>query len=128
MMNEPYLLNGSVSDWFWLSPQIEFPFTVSGYANTTDNFNSTIAYFITVEDIVTLITEEIWIALIIFMFLVVIGYLKKDPIMHLISVVVGILLTIQFFSTDPYLGFSMAIISVYMAYYALIVEWNQESS
>ena len=71
-------------------------------------------------------TETLWITLIIFMFLVVIGYLKKDPIMHLISVVIGILLTIEFFSTDPYLGFSMAIVSIYMAYYALIVEWDQE--
>ena len=73
-------------------------------------------------------TETIWITLIIFMFLVVIGYLKKDPIMHLISVVIGILLTIEFFSTDPYLGFSMAIVSIYMAYYALIVEWDQEGN
>jgi len=72
-------------------------------------------------------TETLWITLIIFMFLVVIGYLKKDPIMHLISVVIGILLTIEFFSTDPYLGFSMAIVSIYMAYYALIVEWDQET-
>ena len=71
-------------------------------------------------------TETLWITLIIFMFLVVIGYLKKDPILHLISVVIGILLTIEFFSTDPYLGFSMAIVSIYMAYYALIVEWDQE--
>lgn len=74
----------------------------------------------------TVFTETLWITLIIFMFLVVIGYLKKDPIMHLISVVIGILLTIEFFSTDPYLGFSMAIVSIYMAYYALIVEWDQE--
>ena len=72
-------------------------------------------------------TETLWITLIIFMFLVVIGYLKKDPILHLISVVIGILLTIEFFSTDPYLGFSMAIVSIYMAYYALIVEWDQET-
>jgi hypothetical protein len=71
-------------------------------------------------------TETLWITLIIFMFLVVIGYLKKDPILHLISVVIGILLTIEFFSTDPYLGFTMAIVSIYMAYYALIVEWDQE--
>ena len=71
-------------------------------------------------------TETLWITLIIFMFLVLIGYLKKDPILHLISVVIGILLTIEFFSTDPYLGFSMAIVSIYMAYYALIVEWDQE--
>ena len=71
----------------------------------------------------TVFTENVWIALIIFMFLVVIGYLKKDPIMHLISVVVGILMTIQFFGVDPYLGFSMAIVSIYIAYYALIVEW-----
>ena len=75
----------------------------------------------------TVFTESIWITLIIFMFLVVIGYLKKDPILHLISVVIGILMTIEFFSTDPYLGFSMAIISIYMAYYALIVEWDQET-
>ena len=75
----------------------------------------------------TVFTESIWITLIIFMFLVVIGYLKKDPILHLISVVIGILMTIDFFSTDPYLGFSMAIISIYMAYYALIVEWDQET-
>jgi len=72
-------------------------------------------------------TETLWITLIIFMFLVLIGYLKKDPILHLISVVIGILLTIEFFSTDPYLGFSMAIVSIYMAYYALLVEWDQES-
>lgn len=73
-------------------------------------------------------TETLWITLIVFMFLVLIGYLKKDPIMHLISVVIGILLTIEFFSTDPYLGFSMAIVSIYMAYYALIVEWEQEGN
>lgn len=73
-------------------------------------------------------TETLWITLIIFMFLVVIGYLKKDPIMHLISVVIGILLTIEFFSTDPYLGFSMAIVSIYIAYYALIVEWDQDGN
>ena len=72
-------------------------------------------------------TETLWITLIIFMFLVLIGYLKKDPILHLISVVIGILLTIEFFSTDPYLGFSMAIVSIYMAYYALLVEWDQET-
>ncbi|MHA2054547.1 MAG: hypothetical protein ACXADW_23615 [Candidatus Hodarchaeales archaeon] len=71
-------------------------------------------------------TETTWITLIIFMFLVVIGYLKKDPIMHLISVVIGILMTIQFFSSDPYLGFSMGIISIYLAYYALIVEWDRK--
>ena len=71
-------------------------------------------------------TESIWISLVIFMFLVVIGYLKKDPILHLISVVIGIAMTIQFFSSDPYLGFAMAIISIYMAYYALLVEWDQE--
>ena len=70
-------------------------------------------------------TETIWITLIIFMFLVLLGYLKKDPIMHLISVVIGILMTIEFFSRDPYLGFSMAIVSIYLAYYALIVEWDQ---
>ena len=75
----------------------------------------------------TVFTESTWITLIIFMFLVVIGYLKKDPILHLISVVIGILMTIEFFSTDPYLGFSMAIISIYLAYYALIVEWDQET-
>lgn len=71
-------------------------------------------------------TETTWITLVIFMFLVVVGYLKKDPIMHLISVVLGVFMTIEFFSRDPYLGFSMAIISIYIAYYALIVEWNQE--
>lgn len=71
-------------------------------------------------------TEETWIMVIIFMFLVVIGYLKKDPIMHLISVVVGMLMAIQFFDNSPYLGFSMAVVSLYLAYYALIVEWNEE--
>jgi hypothetical protein len=69
-------------------------------------------------------TETTWITLIIFMFLVVIGYLKKDAIIHLIAVVVGFLMTIQFFASDPYLGFTMAIISIYLAYYALIVEWQ----
>lgn len=74
----------------------------------------------------TVFTEEIWITLIIFMFLVVIGYLKKDPIMHLISVVIGLALTIQFLGTNLYLGFSMATISIYLAYYALLVEWKEE--
>jgi hypothetical protein len=71
-------------------------------------------------------TETIWITLILFIFLVVIGYFKKDPIMHLIAVVIGIMMTIQFFGSDPYLGFSMAIVSVYIAYYALIVEWKEK--
>ncbi len=71
-------------------------------------------------------TESIWITLIIFMFLIAIGYLKKDPIIHLISVVIGILMTVNFLSSDPYLGFSMAIISIYLAYYALIVEWGEK--
>lgn len=75
----------------------------------------------------TVFTETTWITLIIFMFLVVIGYLKKDPIMHLISVVIGMIMTINFFSSDPYLGFSMAIVSVYLAYYALIVEWGEDT-
>lgn len=74
----------------------------------------------------TVFTEEIWITLILFMFLVVIGYLKKDPIIHMISVVIGLFMTIEFLGTNPYLGFSMAIISIYLAYYALIVEWQQE--
>ena len=71
-------------------------------------------------------TEEIWITLILFMFLVVIGYLKKDPIIHLISVVIGIAMTIQFLGTNLYLGFAMAIISIYLAYYALLVEWKEK--
>ena len=71
-------------------------------------------------------TEEIWITLIIFMFLVVIGYLKKDPIIHLISVVIGLFMTIEFLGTNVYLGFSMAITSIYLAYYALLVEWKEE--
>ena len=70
-------------------------------------------------------TESIWITLVLFMFLVLVGYLKKDAIIHLISVVVGFLLTIEFFSSDPYLGFSMAIVSIYLAWYALMVEWEQ---
>jgi hypothetical protein len=73
-------------------------------------------------------TETAWITLIIFMFLVVIGYLKKDAIIHLISVVIGIIMTIDYLNRDPYLGFTMAIVSCYLAYYALIVEWNQEVS
>ena len=121
-----WTVNGSVSGWFWNSPQIGYPFGVIGYANTTDNFNSTSGFFLTVSDTVTLITEEIWIALIIFMFLVVIGYLKKDAILHLIAVVVGIALMITFFSSDPYMGFIMAIISIYLAWYALWVEWDQK--
>jgi hypothetical protein len=71
-------------------------------------------------------TEEIWITLILFLFFVVIGYLKSDAIMHLISVVIGMIMTIEFLGSDPYLGFSMAIISVYLAYYALIVEWKEK--
>lgn len=76
----------------------------------------------------TVFTEEIWITLILFLFLVMVGYLKKDPIVHLISVVVGIIMTIEFLGSNPYLGFSMAVISIYLAYYALIVEWKEQGT
>ena len=76
----------------------------------------------------TVFTEEIWITLILFLFLVVIGYLKSDPIVHLISVVIGIIMTIEFLGSNPYLGFSMAVISIYLAYYALIVEWKEKDT
>ena len=71
-------------------------------------------------------TESLWITLIIFMFLVVIGYLKKDPIIHLISVVVGFIMSLGVIDNAPYLGFVMVIVCLYLAYYALIIEWNQE--
>jgi hypothetical protein len=73
----------------------------------------------------TVFTEEIWITLVIFMFLVVIGYLKKDAIIHLISVVIGIGMMLEFLGTNLYLGFAMAVVSIYLAYYALLVEWNE---
>ena len=76
----------------------------------------------------TVFTEEFWITLFLFLFLVMIGYLKKDPIVHLISVVVGIIMTIEFLGSNPYLGFSMAVISIYLAYYALIVEWKEQDT
>lgn len=69
------------------------------------------------------INEDIWIMVIIFMFTVVLGYLKKDAILHLISFVIGIALMIQFLGSNLYLGFGMAILSLYIAYYALWVEW-----
>jgi hypothetical protein len=71
-------------------------------------------------------TESLWITLIVFMFLVVIGYLKKDPIIHLISVVVGFIMSMAVIDEAPYLGFTMVIVCIYLAYYALIVEWTQE--
>ncbi|MCK4824265.1 hypothetical protein KA005_51410 [bacterium] len=69
------------------------------------------------------INEELWIMVIIFMFTVVIGYIKKDAILHLISFVIGIALMIQFLGDNLYLGFAMAILSIYIAYYALWIEW-----
>ena len=71
------------------------------------------------------INEELWIMVIIFMFTVVIGYIKKDAILHLISFVIGIALMIQFLGDNLYLGFAMAILSIYIAYYALWIEWPQ---
>ena len=69
--------------------------------------------------------EILWITVLIFMFLVAIGFLKHDPILHLISVIIGILLTIETFGESPYLGFAMAIASLYIAYVALVVEWDK---
>ena len=71
------------------------------------------------------ITEDLWIMVILFMFTVVLGYLKKDAILHLISFVIGIALMIQFLGTNLYLGFGMAILSIYIAYYALWIEWPE---
>ena len=71
------------------------------------------------------INESIWIMVIIFMFTVVIGYLKRDAILHLISFVIGIALMIQFLGDNLYLGFAMAILSIYIAYYALWIEWPE---
>jgi len=71
------------------------------------------------------INEELWIMVIIFMFTVVIGYIKKDAILHLISFVIGIALMIQFLGDNLYLGFAMAILSIYIAYYALWIEWPE---
>ena len=69
--------------------------------------------------------EILWITVLIFMFLIAVGFLKKDPILHLISVVVGILLCIESFGESPYLGFAIAITCLYIAYHALIVEWGK---
>ena len=73
------------------------------------------------------ITEDLWIMVIIFMFTTVLGYLKKDAILHLIAFVIGIALMIQFLGTNLYLGFGMAILSIYIAYYALWIEWPERS-
>ena len=71
------------------------------------------------------INEELWITVLLFMFTVAVGYFKKDAILHLISFVIGISLMIQFLGDDLYLGFAMAIISIYIAYYALWIEWPE---
>ena len=73
------------------------------------------------------INEELWITVLIFMFTVAMGYLKRDAILHLIAFVIGIALMIQFLRTDLYLGFAMAILSIYIAYYALWIEWPERN-
>lgn len=112
--------NGTISDWFWLSPQIGFPFTVTGYVNTTDNFNSTTASFSTVRDTVNLITEGLWIFLIIWIFATIFGFAKKDPVVRMISSMIGIAYGILYLRTSFVLALGLILLNLYLLYDAIV--------
>lgn len=68
--------------------------------------------------------EILWIMFVLFIFLVSLGFYMKDPITHLFAFVVGILLMMELFSYSVYFGFIMGIFSIFIAYIALVRNWN----
>jgi hypothetical protein len=122
-----WINNGTVTFSFTLPDSVGYPLGIQGFANTTAIENGTVLTIFILESDMAAFTENLWITVIIFMFLVIIGYVKKDAIIHLIAVVVGFIMAMAFIDTAPYLGYSLVTVCLYLAYYALMVEWNEEA-
>ncbi len=112
--------NGTVSGWVWISPQIDYLFTVIGYANSSDNINSTSASFRTVSETVNLITESLWISLIIWVFVTLFGQWKEDDIVKMISAIVGVIFGILYLRTSLLFALGMILLNLYLLYDAMI--------
>jgi hypothetical protein len=116
----PWTINGSVSDWMWLSPQIGFPIEVQGYANTTDNINSTSLFFLTVTDTVSLITEEIWIGLVVWIFLVMVGLRAKEFYILAFASLTGVVVAIIVLMAGwTLVGLAILAVNLYLMYESL---------
>jgi len=72
------------------------------------------------------ITENTWILLTTFIFLILLGFRRKDPVIEAISGLSGIFLMIQVFDSNVYLAIIIMGVSIYLLYYAILVEWRDK--